>query len=169
MRLRTPCLTCGEPTRGSRCEDCSKSSENMRIRKHTTKKQTSKERGYDSRWKRLSKRARELQPFYEICGTTEDLQGDHLPIAWERHEKGLPIRLSDIRVLCGYHNREAGAARGQHARSDSKPRNLTSGTEGHGRADRLSGGHTDPGWRPLAGRRGAPPMAQLFPQIDKEK
>ena len=102
MTLR-PCLDCGEPANGPRCND------------HTTDhKPTAHTRGYDAAWTRLSKRARRLQPFCE-CGAVEDLQLDHLPSAWERQAQGKPIRLGiDAVVRCGPCNRAAGAARGEN-------------------------------------------------------
>ena len=53
-------------------------------------------------------------PSVADCGATEDLQCDHLPIAWERYDKGLPVRLQDVDVVCGECNRKRGAARGEH-------------------------------------------------------
>lgn len=101
MTLR-PCLTCGKPCDGPRCDD------------HTIDtKPAAAQRGYDHRWNMLSKRARRLQPFCTDCGSTEDLQLDHLPSAWERKAKGKHIRLSiDAEVVCGPCNRARGAARG---------------------------------------------------------
>lgn len=95
----------------------------MRIRtKHSVKKST-KSRGYTGSWRRLSERARAAQQFCSDCGATGDLQADHSPEAWERYEKGLPIRLVDIDVVCMMCNIKRGAARGEHIRSDSKPSN----------------------------------------------
>ncbi len=99
-----PCLDCGLPSPASRCPE------------HTVDtKVPADQRGYDGSWKRLSKRARRLQPFCLECGAAEDLQTDHTPEAWERKAAGKPIRLSDVRVLCGPCNRAAGAARGPSA------------------------------------------------------
>lgn len=109
MTMR-PCLTCGEPTTGPRCDV------------HTIDtKPTARARGYDAAWQRLSKRARRLQPFCSSCGSTEDLQADHLPTAWERKAAGKPVRLQDIQVLCGPCNRAAGAARGHSAARGDAP------------------------------------------------
>lgn len=105
MTLR-PCLICGEPSAKSRCPE----------HRPADRKASPRQRGYDAAWDRLSKRARRLQPFCGSCGSTEDLQTDHTPEAWERKAKGLPIRLQDVRVCCGPCNRAAGAARGQTPR-----------------------------------------------------
>lgn len=153
MKLRTPCIDCGVPVKATRCEDCSKKSERLRIRsgRRHSRKASPKERGYDEKWRRLSERARRLQPFCSDCGETSDLQADHSPEAWERYEKGLPLRLADIDVVCGPCNRKRGAARGDKRRS--KASNPHDGPGPHTRGDRRSGGHTDPGEGPLAGHR----------------
>jgi len=83
MTLR-PCLDCGEPTALTRCPE---------------------HRGYDAEWDRLSRRARRLQPWCSDCGSTEDLQADHLPSAWERRAQRKPLRLKDIEVVCGFYSR----------------------------------------------------------------
>lgn len=96
-----PCLDCGEPGTGPRCAA------------HTVDtKPSAHHRGYDAAWKRLSKRARRLQPFCLDCGSTDDLQADHTPQAWQRKADGKSIRLQDIAIRCGPCNRAAGAARG---------------------------------------------------------
>ncbi|BBY61157.1 hypothetical protein MSAR_42930 [Mycolicibacterium sarraceniae] len=118
MTLR-PCLDCGEPTSGPRCTE------------HTIDtKPTAHARGYDAAWTRLSKRARRLQPFCTDCGSTEDLQTDHTPQAWARKAAGKPIRLQDVRVLCGPCNRAAGAARGPSATRGDAPVSLQPDSDG---------------------------------------
>lgn len=109
MTMR-PCLTCGEPATGPRCDE------------HTLDpKASAQDRGYDAAWTRLSKRSRRLQPFCELCGATEGLECDHTPEAWERKAAGKAIRLQDVRVLCGPCNRAAGAARGPSATRGMPP------------------------------------------------
>ena len=108
MTMR-PCLQCGVPSEASRC------AEHTRERARTTKG-SAKQRGYGYAWDKLSRRARRLQPFCEVCGSPDDLQTDHTPEAWARKAAGKSIRLRDVRVLCGFHNREAGAARGPQTR-----------------------------------------------------
>lgn len=97
-----PCLVCGEPSPQSRCPD-------HRLDDH---QQTAHARGYDSRWNRLSRKARQLQRFCTDCGTTTDLTADHSPEAWRRHATGKPIRLRDIDVVCRPCNARRGRARG---------------------------------------------------------
>ncbi len=105
-----PCLTCGTPATGPRCDD------------HTVDpKASATDRGYDGAWKRLAKRAKRLQNFCEFCGSVEDLQCDHTPQAWERKAAGKAVRLQDVRVLCGACNRAAGAARGPSATRGGVP------------------------------------------------
>jgi len=96
-----PCLACGQPSAGPRCPA------------HTTHrpKPSPRQRGYDAAWDRLSKKARRLQPWCTDCGATDGLELDHLPTAWERHDAGLPIRLTDVQVCCGPCNRARGAGR----------------------------------------------------------
>lgn len=107
----TTCLQCGEPSDGPRCPE------------HTVDtKASASARGYDAAWTRLSKRARQLQPFCSDCGSTEDLQADHLPEAWARKATGKPIRLKDIDVVCGPCNRARGAARGPSTRGEAPQR-----------------------------------------------
>ena len=121
--LANPCLDCGEPTtNGTRCADCSEEYNRIQAPRLTARRQrkaAAAARGYDQAWRNLSERARRLQPFCSDCGARDDLQADHSPEAWERKEKGLPIRLQDIDVVCGDCNRKRGAARGRHARSRS--------------------------------------------------
>lgn len=105
MTLRA-CLVCGEPTAGPRCDD--------HRRPHRPKPSTA--HGYDTAWRKLSERARRLQPFCSDCGATEDLQGDHSPEAWKRKAEGKVIRLADIDVVCGGCNIRRGPARGGEAR-----------------------------------------------------
>jgi 5-methylcytosine-specific restriction endonuclease McrA len=101
--ISRPCIGCGDviPS-GSLCADG----------RPRDRKVSARTRGYGTAWDRLSKRARRLQPWCESCGAVDDLQADHTPEAWERKAAGKPIRLHDIRVLCGPCNRAAGAARG---------------------------------------------------------
>jgi 5-methylcytosine-specific restriction protein A len=97
-----PCLDCGTPSSNTRCPD------HLR---HAPKPSAAS-RGYDNQWTRLSRRARRLQPWCTDCGSTENLQTDHLPSAWERKAAGKTIGLTDVDVVCGDCNRRRGAARG---------------------------------------------------------
>lgn len=108
MGLLKPCLTCGELSAETRCDE----HRAVRIR---MPKESATARGYDYAWTQLSKRARKLQPFCEDCGTTYDLTADHSPEAWDRKERGLIIRLQDIAVVCRPCNSKRGAARGEKA------------------------------------------------------
>lgn len=99
------CVECGEPAEGSRCPK-----HPYERRKYTD--ETAAERGYDGAWRKLSARARRLQPWCSDCGTSEDLTGDHSPEAWRRKAAGKGIRLEDIDVVCRGCNNRRGAARG---------------------------------------------------------
>ncbi len=103
MTLR-PCVECGEPSEGTRCPE--------HTERRSGAKTSAASRGYDAAWRRLSQRARERQPFCSDCGATADLQADHTPEAWARHEAGKAVRLCDVDVVCGRCNRRRGAARG---------------------------------------------------------
>lgn len=83
---------CGEPSPESRCP----------LHPHLQpKKRSREERGYDDAWRKLSQRARELQPWCSTCGATEDLTADHLQ--W-------PARtLKHVDVLCRTCNARKGA------------------------------------------------------------
>ena len=105
MPLLKPCLDCGELTDATRCE------EHRPKRVYEPKTQSRAERGYDWTWQKLSKRARELSPFCEDCGTTEDLTVDHSEEAWRRRLSGKAIRLEDVAVVCRSCNARRGRAR----------------------------------------------------------
>lgn len=101
------CIDCGEPSEQTRCDEHRKERRNQKNRGRSSASQ----RGYGSRWTRLSRKARKLQPFCLDCGATDDLQADHTPEAWRRYDEGKPIRLQDIDVVCGECNRARGQAR----------------------------------------------------------
>ena len=110
------CIECGEITEAERCDQHKiKGKDKPSGGRHEF---SADQRGYDAAWRKLSERARRLQPFCSDCGTGEDLQCDHTPEAWARKAKGLPIRIKDIDVVCGPCNRARGAARpGAESRS----------------------------------------------------
>ena len=110
MTLR-PCIECGEICDAERCDEHT-------LKASGTHAESPYERGYDHAWRKLSERARRLQPFCSDCGATDDLQTDHSPTAWARKAAGKPIRLRDVDVACGPCNRARGSARlGAESRS----------------------------------------------------
>lgn len=113
---RSICAECGAPydrlRNGSLCPACQPEQE--RDKAHRRGKTA--ERGYGSRWQRLSNRARAAQPFCTDCGTGSDLTVDHTPEAWARYDRGLSLRLEDIDVVCQPCNNDRGPARGINAR-----------------------------------------------------
>ena len=99
-RLTTrPCLErgCPELVIGApRCPDHAAAHERARG--------TADQRGYDSEWRRIVRQAIALQPYCSICGTTDDLTGDHLrPLS-----RGGTNHPSNVRVLCRAHNSARG-------------------------------------------------------------
>lgn len=103
-----PCTRCGEPTPDSRCADCAADGARIRAARRTT---TTRGLGYGTPWRRLSERARRLQPWCSDCGTTEDLTCDHSPTAWHRYEAGKAVRLRDVEVTCRACNTRRGSSR----------------------------------------------------------
>ncbi|PWD42255.1 hypothetical protein ACN93_15110 [Gordonia paraffinivorans] len=112
--MLSPCLACGEPTDGPRCGPCAYELEQI------TERPTREQRGYDKRWRRLSERARKLQPFCEDCGATTDLTADHSPEAWRRRARGLAVRLQDVAVVCQACNNRRGRARPSPGQPDPR-------------------------------------------------
>ena len=115
-KLKSICPGCGEVVdrdleRGTWCDTCRPKDDGT----HEARRGTRHQRGYDNTWARLSKRARQLQPFCEDCGAEDDLTADHSEEAWKRREAGKVIRLKDIAVVCRRCNSERGAARGEKA------------------------------------------------------
>lgn len=104
-----PCLVCGEPSPATHCAT------------HRPQKPPAAQRGYDSAWNRLSRRARKIQPWCLDCGATDDLQADHSPEAWQRWEAGKAVRLADVEVVCGPCNRARGQARPDNQGRYPKP------------------------------------------------
>lgn len=115
--LHSVCADCGtvyeRESKGARCPECQPTRERTARRiASESRRGTAKSRGYDERWRRLSERARRRQPFCSDCGREDELTTDHSPDAWSRRERGLPIRLQDVDVVCVRCNSERGPARG---------------------------------------------------------
>ena len=140
-----PCVDCGELTEGTRCAE--------HTEPHHGPKPSAQARGYDAAWRKLSERARVLQPFCSDCGATEDLQTDHTPEAWARREAGKRLRLQDVDVLCGPCNRARGAARGGTHPRPQRSSALRTATQGGG-----------PGARGTTTRRGDAKFALHTPR-----
>ncbi len=68
--LPRPCVDCGVIVRASRCKQCQRIKERGRVSRL--------DRGYDYRWRKLSKQLREIHPFCKQCGATKDLTVDHI-------------------------------------------------------------------------------------------
>ena len=119
-----PCLVCGELATGNRCPEHQPADE----------RPSPEERGYDSAWRRLSERARRLQPFCSDCFTRDDLTTDHSETAWRRKAEGKPIRLRDVDVLC----RSCNAKRGRARPTGDAPRSTSSRPSGKAKSATLS-------------------------------
>ncbi len=101
--LLKPCLDCGALSERPRCPE--------HDQRPAEVKTSSTVRGYDTTWRKLSERARRLQPFCTDCGSIDDLTTDHSPKAWQRRAAGKPIRLRDVAVVCRSCNAKRGRAR----------------------------------------------------------
>lgn len=94
MTVLRPCLICGSPSaNGSRCA----------THAVVRDRPSSSRQGWDRAWQRLSRLARERQPWCSWCGATEDLTGDHL--RWPAES------LDDVQVLCRSCNSRKGPLR----------------------------------------------------------
>lgn len=103
--LESVCAECGDPFRRrpgdtrSRCYECKPTAgTNYPVAAPERKHGTTSQRGYDTAWRRLSERARALQPWCSDCGRRDDLTTDHTPAAWARRAAGRAIRLADVEV-----------------------------------------------------------------------
>lgn len=104
--MTRPCLTCGEPSTETRCDE-----HRDRDRTFDQPKTSSTSRGYDTTWRKLSERARRQQPWCSDCYATTDLTTDHSERAWKRKAEGKAIRLRDVDVVCRPCNARRGRAR----------------------------------------------------------
>lgn len=107
--IRKPCLGCGIPVEGTRCMDCAAAQD--RATPRPPRGRNRRRDGYTTKWEILSKKARRIQPFCSDCGRETNLHADHLPSAWDRHHRGLPIQLQDIDVVCSACNTDRGSSR----------------------------------------------------------
>ena len=118
--LWSACSDCGRPYQRERstgyCDECRPTRpRTVRRLESERARGTNKERGYGAAWRRLSRRARRLQPWCSDCGRTDELTADHSPEAWRRVALGKPVRLEDIDVVCRWCNADRGPARGPDA------------------------------------------------------
>ena len=118
--LWSTCSDCGRPYQRERttgyCDECRPARQRTARRLVSeARRGTDKERGYGAAWRRLSRRARRLQPWCSDCGRTDHLTADHSPEAWWRVALGKPVRLEDIDVVCRWCNADRGPARGPEA------------------------------------------------------
>lgn len=116
MTLLRPCATCGEPTTDTRCPEHTVT--HRAATRRPEQKASTRSRGYGTAWRKLSERARRLQPFCTDCGAREDLTVDHTPEAWRRDNAGKAVRLCDVDVVCRPCNSARGRARPSESTTD---------------------------------------------------
>lgn len=102
-----PCLDCGEPSEGTRCDEHRRAQVRDRSRARTRRTDT-------ARWKRLSRRLRKLSPFCEFCGATDTLSVDHIIPVSQRPD--LEYVIDNCRILC----RSCNSARGDRVTDDER-------------------------------------------------
>lgn len=94
-----PCIACGEViSTGTRCSTCTPAD--------TKKARKIAHAGTDSQWRRLSLRARRMQPFCIDCHTDQDLTADHIIPVDVAPE--LAYTTENITVRCRPHNSARG-------------------------------------------------------------
>ena len=71
-KFYSPCIYCGVLSRGSTCKQCLYSIQARDPKRRQRNKQ------YDSEWNRLSRLARQMQPWCSRCKSTKDLTADHI-------------------------------------------------------------------------------------------
>ena len=136
--LPAPCLACGIAatlTQG-RCGDCHRAKRReyaaTSYERHGRRQRPERE-VQASKWKRLSKRARALQPFCTDCHRTpaqlaehEQLEADHTPAAWAAVLAGRAITLQMVEVVCSTCNVARGPAQpGSHRYEQWEPEQVS--------------------------------------------
>lgn len=121
MTLLKPCIECDTLSDRSLCPE------------HRPTYTKPERDPYDHQFRKLSELARKLQPFCLWCNTSDDLQLDHTPAAWEAKAAGKPITLAMCRVLCGDCNRLAGQAKPGPGQRTSEERPDLTDKSGPGR------------------------------------
>lgn len=119
--VKTPCLVCSNLTdraRRGRCPECFAAWERARARNRTRTRPNRVDRtGHrNTEFRKLSERAKKLQPFCIIDGENKSsieargdrLETDHLASAHWKYVSGWQLTLDDVQVVCGFHNRELG-------------------------------------------------------------
>jgi 5-methylcytosine-specific restriction protein A len=91
--------SCGAIVKVKPCPDC---------KRKRQRRPNSQARGYGSRWRSLSEKARKIQPWCSRCGATTDLTTDHRdPATKGRYD----LTLADVEVLCRFCNSSKGGKR----------------------------------------------------------
>ena len=90
------CIECGDAAESTRCDQC----QVERDRRLGKQRGGANARGYGRGWEKQSARVRREQPCCAVCGTTDDLTGDHV-IAKANGGTDDPDNLA---TLCRTHN-----------------------------------------------------------------
>ena len=98
-RLPKPCVDCGVIVRATRCLQCQRIKEKARP--------TRGDRGYDYKWRKLSKLLRAAHPYCARCGSQKDLTVDHI-VPLVDLDPSLRYELGNLQVLCRKCNSEKG-------------------------------------------------------------
>jgi 5-methylcytosine-specific restriction endonuclease McrA len=99
MMLPRPCVDCGTVVRDVRCLQCKRIKERGRPSRL--------DKGYDYKWRKLSKQLRAIHPWCKQCGVTKDLTVDHI-IPLVDLDPSLRYEISNLQVLCRKCNSEKG-------------------------------------------------------------
>lgn len=87
-KMTRPCVVCGVLSKAARCAKCAQD--------YNRGRPSAAQRGYDAKWRKLSKQLRQSQPWCSWCGSAADLTVDHiLPLVY-----GGTNDLVNLRVLC---------------------------------------------------------------------
>lgn len=89
--LPRPCVDCGVVVRATRCKSCARLRERARPSRL--------DRGYDYKWRKLSKELRAIHPFCRQCKSIKDLTVDHIVPLVDLHPD-LRYEISNLQVLC---------------------------------------------------------------------
>lgn len=106
-----PCLDCGELSPNARCEQHDKEHKRDKESRRDRSNRPDRFGSANTHWKRLSAKARKLQPFCLDCGSKDNLESDHLPSAWLKTANHKPLTLDDIEVVCADCNVKRGSSK----------------------------------------------------------
>jgi len=71
-KFLSPCLYCGVLARGGTCKDC------LNAIQSKDPKRRERNKKYNYEWNKISRLARQIQPWCSRCGSQKDLTADHI-------------------------------------------------------------------------------------------